>query len=266
MVLRVTPLPQSLGAVVEGLDPSHVLEAADQLRVAWREHLVLFFPQLGLDDQQLIALGGVFGTLAATSTAGDDHRSHHTRGPRREVLVLDGARKEDRANTWHTDVTFSESPPIGSLLSMQVCPTKGGDTLWSNQYAAYEALAPAMRRLVDGLDAVHGRHGITALTRKPMVTVHPETGRRALYVNRGWTTRVDGMSEIESAGLLQLLFEHAERPEFTVRWTWSPGDAALWDNRCTMHYAVNDYGDSARILHRVTIHEADAVRSPSGDR
>lgn len=261
MNLRVTPLPQALGAIVEGLDPADLDGAADVLLAAWREHLVLFFPQLALDDDQHIALGEIFGSLAATSPAGDDYRAHERTGARGEVLVLDGSRKEDRANAWHTDVTFTAAPPIGSLLSMQVCPDKGGDTLWSNQYAAYEALSPAMRELVDGLEAVHGRHGLTALTTHPMVTVNPDSGRRALYVNRGWTTSVAGLTAIESRHLLQMLFEHAERPEFAVRWTWSAGDAALWDNRCTMHYAVDDYGDAARVLHRVTIYDRQAASS-----
>lgn len=252
---RISPLPQSLGAVVEGLEPDGLHAATDALRAAWREHLVLFFPKLGLTTEQHVALGSIFGSLAATSTAGDDYRSHERHGPGDEVLVLDGSRKEDRANAWHTDVTFTPSPPIGSLLSMQVCPEKGGDTLWSSQYAAYEALSPAVRALVDGLEAVHGRHGLTALTKHPMVRVHPESGRRALFVNRGWTTSVVGLTAIESRHLLQMLFEHCERPEYTVRWTWSPGDAALWDNRCTMHYAVDDYGDAERVLHRVTIYD-----------
>jgi taurine dioxygenase len=257
MRFTVTPLPQALGAVVEGLDLDGGLDDATvgRLRQAWFENQVLLFPGLKLSEAHHIALGSVFGSLAATSTADDDQRGHETRGPNGEVLVLDGSRPADRANAWHTDVTFTAHPPVGSLLSMQACPAKGGDTLWSSQYAAYEALSPAIRDLVDGLDAVHGRHGLTGLTTHPMVTTHPETGRRALFVNRGWTTQVVGLSAIESRGLLDMLFAHTERPEFQVRWTWKPGDAALWDNRCTMHYAVNDYGDATRVLHRVTIHD-----------
>ena len=256
MTLTVTPLPQALGATVTGLDLSAGVDARtrEDLLTAWRENLVLFFPGLGLDDDQHIALGSAFGRLAATSGKDDDHRRQEVRGPAGEILVLDGSRAQDRADTWHTDVTFTENPPIGSLLSMQVCPDKGGDTLWSNQCAAYDALSPAIRDLVDGLDAVHGRMGLTDLTTKPMVTTHPVSGRRALFVNRGWTTSVVGLSQIESRNLLNLLFEHCERPELQVRWTWKAGDAALWDNRCTMHYAVNDYGDADRVLHRVTIY------------
>jgi len=256
MGMTITPLPQALGARVEGLDLATGVDddTAQRLRNAWRENLVLFFPGLGLTEEQHIALGSVFGALAATTRTADDHRSHEVLGPDGEILVLDGSRPADRANAWHTDVTFTPSPPIGSLLSMRVCPDKGGDTLWSNQYAAYEALAPAVRAFIDGLEAVHGRPGLTDSTTHPVVTTHPDTGRRTLFVNRGWTTRIAGLSQIESNGILGMLFDHSERPEFMTRWTWRAGDAALWDNRCTMHYAVNDYGDAARVLHRVTIY------------
>ncbi|MCU0273246.1 MAG: TauD/TfdA family dioxygenase [Acidimicrobiales bacterium] len=259
MPITVTPLPQALGAVVQGLDVAAGLtdETVERLRAAWYENLVLFFPELRLTEDEHVALGSVFGALAATTTGDEDGRrsTQDIRGPRGEILVLDGSKEGGRANAWHTDVTFAAHPPIGSLLSMQVCPSKGGDTLWSNQYAAYEALSPAVRTFVDGLSAVHGRPGLTASSVHPVVVTHPHTGRRALFVNRGWTSRIEGLGLIESRNVLNLLFEHAERPEFAVRWTWSPGDAALWDNRCTMHYAVDDYGDAARVLHRVTIHD-----------
>lgn len=253
MNVRVTALPGALGATVTGLDVDRLDRAAvDQLRAAWFENLVLFFPGIELNDEQHIRLGEVFGDLAATTQGTDDYRDQDTRGPHNEILVLDG--EKTRANAWHTDVTFTAEPPLGSLLSMQVCPDKGGDTLWSNQYLAYETLHPGLRNLIDGLDAVHGRPGMTGTHSHPMVKTHDETGRRALFVNRGWTTRIAGMSPIESTHLLGLLHDHSEKPEFTVRWHWSQGDAALWDNRCTQHYAVNDYGDAARVLHRVTIY------------
>jgi taurine dioxygenase len=261
MTFTITPLPQALGAVVEGLDlsagPAAVTDdVAERLHGAWLDNLVLFFPGLRLDADTQIALGERFGRLAATPTADDDFREQETFGPDGEVLVLDCSRPQDRANAWHTDVTFTPDFPKGSLLSMQVCPDKGGDTLWSNQYAAYEGLSPAVRDFVDGLEARHGRAGITGITTHPVVRVHPETGRRALFVNRGWTTGMVGLTAIEARNVLNMLFEHCERPEYTVRWHWHEGDAALWDNRATMHYAVDDYGDAARVIHRVTIHDA----------
>jgi len=257
VALTITPLPQALGATVTGLDLSGGVADADVavLHRAWLEHLVLFFPGLHLTTEQHVALGSRFGRLAATTRGDDDYRNQQTIGPDGEVLVLDAATPQGRANAWHTDVTFTDRPPKGSLLSMVECPIRGGDTIWTNQYAAYEALHPAVRTMIDGLSAVHGRPGITGQHCHPMVVTHPETGRRALYVNRGWTTRIDGMDHGFSAGLLETLFEHAEKPEFSTRWSWSVGDAALWDNRVTMHYAVNDFGDATRILHRVTIHD-----------
>ena len=257
MTLQITPLPQALGATVTGLDLSAGVRDEDfeRLHTAWLENLVLFFPQQFLTTEQQIELGSRFGVLAATSRADDDHRHRNKIGPSREVLVLDASTPEGRANAWHTDVTFTKNPPKGSLLSMVECPDKGGDTIWTNQYAAYEALHPAVREMVDGLSAVHGRPGLTDSAVHPMVITHPETGRRALFVNRGWTSRIEGMDIGLSTGILVTLFNHCEKPEFFTRWTWSKGDAALWDNRVTMHYAVNDYGDETRILHRVTIHD-----------
>jgi taurine dioxygenase len=255
--LTITPLPQALGATVTGLDLSDGVSAdlLERLHDAWLENLVLFFPGAHLTTEQHIALGSAFGRLAATTTGDDDYRGQETTGPGREVLVLDCSRPAARANAWHTDVTFTANPPKGSLLSMQVCPDKGGDTLWSNQYAALDALHPAFIEMLEKLRGVHGRPGFTGTTTHPIVTTHPETGRRSLFVNRGWTTQIEGMSQAETFGILAALFNHSEKPEFTTRWTWTQGDAALWDNRCTMHYAVNDYDDAPRIIHRVTIYD-----------
>jgi taurine dioxygenase len=257
MGMTITPTRHALGAVVEGLDLSRGIsdDVAERLHRAWLENLVLFFPALHLDEAAHIELGSIFGRLAATTTGDDDYRGQETTGPNGEVLVLDCSKPNARANMWHTDVTFTATPPKGSLLSMKVSPDKGGDTIWSNQYAAYEALAPSVRSFVDGLEAEHGRPGMTGTAVHPVVTTHPETGRRALFVNRGWTARIVGLSVIESRHVLGLLFEHAERPEFTTRWSWNVGDAALWDNRATMHYAVNDYVEAPRMLHRVTIYD-----------
>ena len=255
-MLEITPLSQALGAIVTGLDLSDGVRDEDfeRLHEAWLENLVLFFPEQHLTDEQHIELGGRFGRLAATTRGDDDYRNQPTTGPNGEVLILDGANPGGRANAWHTDVTFSAKPPKGSLLSMVVCPDKGGDTIWTNQYAAYDALHPAMREMVDGLHARHGRPGLTGVTSHPMVITHPETGRRALFVNRGWTTHIEGFEHELGTSILEALFDHTERPEFSTRRSWKVGDAALWDNRVTMHYAVNDYGDAARRLHRVTIH------------
>ena len=163
--------------------------------------------------------------------------------------------KGARADTWHTDVTFSATPPMASILSMVVCPERGGDTLWTNQYLAYETLSDPIRELVDGLTAVHhaapfGRPEIRA--EHPAVRIHPETGRRALYVNRTFTSHFKELRRSESDALLRMLCDWSEQPAFQVRYRWSKGAIGIWDNRCTMHFAINDY-DETRVIQRVTV-------------
>ncbi len=258
MTLAVTPLPAALGAAVTGLELSRPLDepTVAVLRQAWRDYLVLLFPALHLSNDQHLALAAVFGTaVASTSRGDDDYRGLRTLAAEGypQILVLDN--ENNNADVWHTDVTFSPKPPIGSLLSMQEAPPTGGDTLWLNQYRAYETLSTPIRQAIEPLSATHGRPPMTATASHPLVATHPGSGRRCLYVNRGWTARINELSAIESRNLLNLLCEHAERPEHTVRWSWTAGDAALWDNRCTQHYAIRDYGDAYRRLHRVTIYD-----------
>lgn len=264
--LRIDRLRGALGATVHGLDVDAISAETDgplaaELRRAWAEHLVLFFPGIHLTPAQQVCLAGVFGPrLAATTEIGADYRNTPTMADDGfpQILLLDTARGQVRAatNVWHTDVTFIEHPPIGSLFAMEVAAASGGDTMWSNQYLSYEGLSAPVRRLVDGLEAVHGRPPMTSTATHPAVKVHPETGRTHLNVNRGWTTSLKGISSVESRHLLDLLFERSERPENQVRWQWTSGDAALWDNRCTMHYAVDDYGSEHRRARRVTIYDA----------
>ena len=216
---------------------------------------MLFFPRIHLTDDQHVALGSLFGDLEAVSNDDTDHRYHHTVDDEGKILVLDSSNEYSRANFWHTDVTFARQPPLGSLLSMKESPPSGGDTMWVNTQAAYEGLSDPIKAAIDGITARHGRAGLTEFTDHPAVTIHPETGNRILFVNRGWTSSLNGMSHLESRGLLTLLCDHMERPEYTVRWRWSDGDAALWDNRCTMHYAIDDYGADHRRIHRVTIYD-----------
>lgn len=257
MAVTIRPLPASLGAVVTGLRVGDGLDdvTVALLRRTWLERLVLFFPGLHLTNAEHVALARVFGsgTASTSPTAGEDNRGLRTLADdgHPEILVLDN--DNNVADVWHTDVTFSASPPIASLLSMQVSPV-GGDTMWINQYRAYDTLAAPVKDMIAGLTAMHGRPPLTGTASHPVVHAHPETGRLCLYVNRGWTSRIEGVSPIESKHLLAMLTEHAERPENTVRWSWTEGDAALWDNRCTQHYAIHDYGDEYRKLHRVTIY------------
>lgn len=256
MTIKVTALPAALGATVEGLDADHLDEGvAAELKEAFWAHKVLFFPRIHLTDEQHVALGSLFGDLEAVSNDDTDHRYHHTVDDEGKILVLDSSNEYSRANFWHTDVTFARQPPLGSLLSMKESPPSGGDTMWANTQAAYEGLSQPLKAALEGIIARHGRAGLTEFTDHPAITIHPETGKRILFVNRGWTSSLQGMSHLESRCLLALLCDHMEQPEYIVRWRWSDGDAALWDNRCTMHYAIDDYGTDHRRIHRVTIYD-----------
>ena len=204
-----------------------------------------------------------------------------------EILVLDGAQGGRNAR-WHTDVTFMPAPPAASVLVGDVMPAFGGDTMWADTRTAYERLSPAVQAAIDTLEAVHrisplaywGEPFDTALGRDdaqrlfddaakvppvihPVVRVHPVTGRKNLFVNPGFTTHIVGMSRIESDGLLRLLYEHATQPELVLRHRWRAGDVVIWDNRATMHYAVDDYGAAQRCMRRVTIRGTTPV-GPSG--
>ncbi|MBM3347335.1 MAG: hypothetical protein FJY55_12675 [Betaproteobacteria bacterium] len=256
--LTIQPLKQSFGATVRGLDLGKGLtrEVIAEIRAAWLEHQVLLFPGLNPTEAQHIALGSAFGGLAALSRAKDDNRNLRTGGPNNEIFILRS--DEARAESWHSDVSFTAQPPIGSLAVLRVVPPRGGETLWSNQYAAYDALSPSIRTLIDGMQAEHGQLK-TGSSVHPVVLRHAETGRKALYVSRPFTRRIVGLTQTESDGLLAMLINHAELEDFQIRWEWSAGDAALWDNRCVTHRGASNYGKAARELHRVTIYAENAT-------
>jgi taurine dioxygenase len=250
MTVEVTRLSGALGAEVRGVD----LEQLDddqfaRVHALFLEHLVLLFPDQQVSVEAHIAFGRRFGELFI-----------HPRGPNLddhpEVFVLEGDRAV--ADHWHTDSTFEERPPLASILKMVVVPTVGGDTMWSNQYLAYERLSETMKGLLDHLTALHtlttevqpGR-GDPITGTHPVVRVHPETGRRSLFVNRSYTKRIVELSQGESDALLAYLFAFSEQPEFQCRYRWGAGTIAIWDNRCTQHCVVGDY-DELRRIERVT--------------
>jgi taurine dioxygenase len=271
----VTPVAAACGADVTGVDlrrPSDDVVA--QLERALADHSVLFVRDQALDPEQQVALTAMFGTVLRVPYV--QHLAEHP-----DVIAVlkepDERKISTFGGTWHSDFSFLDEPPSLTLLQSVELPAVGGDTLWSSQYAAYDALSPAMQRLLDPLRAVqtgwpHGTRGpgpgaavsrSVVMTRNdptadrevlhPVVRVHPVTGRRALFVNPVYTQRFDGMTDEESAPLLQFLFQHAVRPEFTCRLRWTPGTLAIWDNRCLLHLAVNDYDGSRRLLHRTTV-------------
>ena len=236
----------ALGAEVRGVELAALDDATwKELHDLWLEHLVLFFPDQHLDPDAHVAFARRLGEPEIhpfIPKLDDDHP---------EIVVLDSV----KADEFHTDVTFSPTPPIASVLQMVEMPASGGDTIWTNQYLAFETLSPPIRELVSGLTAVHTAwpmgHPEMAATH-PAVRVHPETGRRSLFVNRGFTSHFVELRRSESEALLGYLWAWSEQPGFQCRYRWSDGAVALWDNRCTQHYGVPDF-DGRRVLQRVTV-------------
>lgn len=243
------PLAGSLGAEVTGLDLVRIDDDGfDRLRAALREHLVVFLPGQDLTPEAHIALGRRFGEIEIhpfIAKLDDDHP---------EIVMLESERGMV-ADVWHTDVTFAGSPPQFSILNMQVVPEVGGDTMWSNQSLVFESMSPPMQEMLLGLTAVHhaavfGHPDQQAV--HPVVRRHPETGRPSLFVNRQFTKRILQLSPGESDALLAYLYAFSEQPQFNCRYSWTAGTVAIWDNRATQHYVVNDFA-GRRVLTRVTI-------------
>jgi taurine dioxygenase len=264
--LDVHPLSPSIGAEIRGVDCAAQLDddTVAAIRRIWLERLVVFFPDQHLDDETQIAFAERFGELT------ESHPVEPQVLERKEVHSIESGK--DRTDFWHTDITFMTRPAMASMLRSVVVPEAGGDTMWSDTRAAYEALAPSLQNLCDTLSAYHFEpyyaqavaegHGNVwegkKLTRllpatHPVVRVHPETGRKNLFVNPKFTVRVVDMPEAQSDGLLRLLYDHMTRPEFVVRYHWSPGTLAVWDNRATMHFGIFDYEGDTRVMHRVTL-------------
>ncbi|HPG25086.1 MAG TPA: TauD/TfdA family dioxygenase, partial [Myxococcota bacterium] len=241
-------------------------EDFDALHRALLEHLVLFFRDQPLDPEEQLALARRFGAI-------DVHPfgRHLERHP--QVGLLDQTSpKRDGANRWHADSTFMPRPPKACVLRAVELPATGGDTSWASMYAAYELLAPPIQRLLDELTASHdvtgplvraiqGGHSVGGLEDvqaawppipHPVVCRHPDTGRKLLYVNSNFATHIEGVSEAESEMLLHFLFDWIRSPEIQVRFHWEPDSVAIWDNRCTQHFAAADYVER-RIMHRVVV-------------
>ena len=246
--LDVQPLSAPLGAEVRGVDLRDLDDDTwGAIHAAWLEYLVLFFPDQHLSPGEHVAFACRFGTPDSRPylpKLSDEHE---------EIVVLDSDTGE-RTDYWHTDATFHAAPPRASILQMDACPATGGDTLWSNQYLAYELLSEPMRDLLNGLSAVHvaARFGTVLSAEHPAVRVHPETGRKSLFVNRGNTSHFVQLRPGESDALLTFLCEFSEQPRLQCRYRWSAGTVAVWDNACTQHYAILDF-DGRRVIHRVTV-------------
>jgi taurine dioxygenase len=265
---RLTP---ALGALVEGIDLARPLshDVQDEIRQALNRHQVLFFRDQRISPTQQRDFAALFGDLHT-------HPIYPQHPDASQIMVLDTDDFDLKDNAiWHTDVTFTEKPALGAVLAARQLPELGGDTLWGSSFAAYDALSDRLKTLLEGLSATHDftktfplkRYGITEADRQrweetrlkhpplshPVVRTHPESGRKGLFVNEGFTTEIDQLPEEEGKALLNFLFAHQSRPEFIVRWRWAAGDVVFWDNRSTIHYAVDDYRPARRVMHRATI-------------
>jgi taurine dioxygenase len=268
-MLRITQVSPSLGARIEGVDLARELpdQTIGEIHRALLKHEVLFFEDQSITPDQQRNFAARFGRLHV-------HPIRPSIPGTPEVLVIGDQNGSESDNAiWRSDVTFIQTPPMGSVLYARDVPAQGGDTMWSSMRAAFDALSPPMQKFLSGLDAEHDfarsyppdRFAVGGMerfawtrnehppVRHPVVRTHPETGREGLFVNSGFTTRILGLNDNESAAVLKFLCEHIQRPEFLMRWKWKPGTVAFWDNRVTQHYTVNDYLPHRRILQRVTI-------------
>jgi len=260
--VEIRRIAGALGAEVLGVDLSRDF-SAEGIRRAFLEHQVIFFRDQALDPAQFMAFARTMGKPVeypfVKGIAGFP-----------EVIEVKKLEHERHAfgGIWHSDTAYLDEPPMGSMLLAREIPPYGGDTLFASQYLAYEALSGEMKKLLSGLKGVNSsskadvtrtredmvkEYARSYEAEHPVVRTHPETGRKALYVNFGHTVRFAGMTDEESAPLLEFLFRHQIKPEFTCRFAWRVGSLAFWDNRCAQHNPVNDYHGHRRVMHRITL-------------
>ena len=270
--IRVAPLSAHVGAEIGGVELARPLpdEVLAEIRHAFGQYGLVFFRDQRLTPERHIAVAERFGPI-------DINRFFATVPgyPKIAEVRKEPEQQRNIGGGWHTDHSYDEVPALGSMLYAREVPQTGGDTMFASMYAAYEALSDGLKATLEGLRACHSsRHvfGIEAMARRgdlngrignpelatqdavhPVVIRHPETRRKALYVNPGFTLRFEGWTDEESRPLLEYLYRHAVRPEFTCRFRWHDGSLALWDNRSTWHFALNDYHGERRLLHRITI-------------
>jgi len=246
---RVERLAGALGAEVTGLRLNNLDEEQfDAVRRLLLEHLVLFFPNQHLEVEEHVGFGRRFGPLEAHPNLKNPYTQHP------ELFEL-AATHGGVADEWHTDLTFRQDPAVLSVLQLRRAPPVGGDTQWTSLYAAYDELSEPMKDLCDGLSALHDalpHNHPEQMAIHPVVRVHPDTGRRALYVNEHFTRRLVELNATESDTLLGYLTSWVTNPRFTVRYRWTEGTVAIWDNRCTQHFVLNDF-EGERVIQRVTV-------------
>ena len=268
--IEVRRVAGAIGAEIHGIDLARGLSDAAfaEIHRAWLAHQVIFFRGQDLPPAQFQSFAQRFGEVIEYP---------FVKGIEGFPLIVPVVKLEHERHNfgglWHTDTAYLEAPPMATMLIARELPPYGGDTLFASAAAAYEALSPGMQTLLAGLQGVNlsARADVTktredrikdapgaAATKEfaaehPVVRTHPETGRKSIYVNSGHTARFAGMSDEESRPLLDFLFAHQTRPEFTCRFSWQPASIALWDNRCVLHNPVNDYHGYRRVMHRITL-------------
>jgi len=270
--IEVRPIAGALGAEIHNIDVSQELDAATigDIRQALLEHCVIFFRNQHLDAERHKAFTRRFGALFIHP----NYRGMQS-DPELVVITREPGDKHIVGEDWHADTTMVAEPPMGAILYAVEVPPYGGDTLFANQYQAYESLSEGMQQLLSRLKGVHSDRTVAGpranrnaqrstkvredaewretVSTHPVVVTHPETGRKLLYVNRSYTQGFEGMTEEESRPLLEYLLEHGHRPEFTCRFRWEPGSIAFWDNRCCKHLAIHDAGPFRRVMRRTQI-------------
>ena len=266
--LTVTPIAGALGAEISGVDLSADLndEVVGEIRRAWLEHLVVFFRDQPIADDAFVAFARRIGDIGrypfVTGLPGH---------PEIIAVLKEPDETVNFGGIWHSDTAYLDRPPSATMLLAREIPPQGGDTLFANQYRAFETLSPGLQGVLEPLRAINssaladvsktredrmrGQEGDTRdyEASHPVIRTHPETGRKALYVNVAHTARFDGWTEEESQPLLRFLFAHQVKPELTCRFRWDVGSLAMWDNRCCQHHPINDYHGHRRLLHRITL-------------
>ncbi len=279
--LDIRPLSATIGAEIRGVDASQPLrdETVQSLRDALLYYKVIFLPGQHLDAAQHLAFASAFGKVTAAHPVIPGIEGHP------EVFEIDYSKFQQLYATygdiaeydglsWHTDVTFVERPPLGSILNAVVIPEAGGDTMFSDQRAAYDALSVQFKEFLEPLVAVHDgreqfRNALEARdgdvewdgapyralepVEHPVIRTHPETGKKSIFVNPGFTSHIKGIPRSESDAILQYLYAHSTKPQFTVRYHWRAGDLGFWDNRVTQHSVVGDFTGQHRVIQRVTL-------------
>lgn len=266
--MQVAPVTPVLGAVISGvtLEPAMSDDDVATIRAALLEHKVLFFRGQSLDAGDLKKVGELFGEPTPAHPVEPAVEGHP------EILSLD-SEEGARADVWHSDLTYQERPPLGAMLHAETVPEVGGDTVWVDMVSAYEALSPTLRSFLESLTATHSSskadgffatrdttggektmaNAAAPPMKHPVIRVHPETGKKSVFVNPLFTIKIDGLRRAESDALLNVIQDVATRPDGMVRWKWEQGDVAFWDNRCTMHYALRDFGTARRNMLRVAL-------------